>query len=105
MASPPALAVGLQSTLGALITVRLEMWPKDLKQLQQLNRYADDASFQEEFMAIKHANKVDFAQWVEQHCGEVIDPHALFDVQIKRLHEYKRQHLNLLHILRSIDAC
>ncbi|MGB0418575.1 MAG: glycogen/starch/alpha-glucan phosphorylase [Opitutales bacterium] len=86
--------------LSALITRQIgDAWPKDLKQLQQLNRYADDASFQAEFMAIKHANKVDFAQWVEQHCGEVIDPHALFDVQIKRLHEYKRQHLNLLHIL------
>ena len=86
--------------LSALITRQIgDAWPKDLKQLQQLNRYADDASFQAEFMAIKHANKVDFAQWVAQHCGEVIDPHALFDVQIKRLHEYKRQHLNLLHIL------
>jgi starch phosphorylase len=86
--------------LSALITGQIgDAWPKDLKQLQQLNRYADDASFQAEFMAIKHANKVDFAQWVAQHCGEVIDPHALFDVQIKRLHEYKRQHLNLLHIL------
>jgi starch phosphorylase len=86
--------------LSALISRQIgDAWPKDLKQLQQLNRYADDASFQAEFMAIKHANKVDFAQWVAQHCGEVIDPHALFDVQIKRLHEYKRQHLNLLHIL------
>ena len=74
-------------------------WPKDLSKLEAISKYADNAKFQKEFMAIKRANKQAFADYALEHCGVEISPDAIFDVQIKRLHEYKRQHLNLLHIL------
>ncbi|TVP79368.1 MAG: glycogen/starch/alpha-glucan phosphorylase [Puniceicoccaceae bacterium] len=74
-------------------------WPKQLDQLQGLSKFADDTAFQKRFMAIKRANKQAFADFVLADSGTVISPDALFDVQIKRLHEYKRQHLNLLYIL------
>jgi starch phosphorylase len=74
-------------------------WPKQLGQLDALSKLADDAHFQKRFMDIKRANKIAFASYIKESCGVDIDPEALFDVQIKRLHEYKRQHLNLLHIL------
>jgi starch phosphorylase len=74
-------------------------WPKDLNKLQKIADFADDAAFQKEFMGIKRANKIAFADFVKESCDVEISPDALFDVQIKRLHEYKRQHLNLLHIL------
>ncbi len=74
-------------------------WPIDLDRLQDLEKYADDPAFQDEFMAIKQANKVALTSLIEQQCAVTVDPDALFDVQVKRLHEYKRQHLNLLHIL------
>src|SRR5690606_941127 len=61
--------------------------------------YADRADFQAEFMAVKRQNKERLAHFIEDRCGIQVDPSALFDVQIKRLHEYKRQHLNLLNIL------
>ena len=86
--------------LSALITRQIgDGWVRDLGQLRQLEQWADDPAFQDEFMAIKRANKVFLAGQIEQDCGITVSPDALFDVQIKRLHEYKRQHLNLLHIL------
>jgi len=87
--------------LSDLITKRLggEAWVRDLDLLKGLEKAANDAAFQKEFMAIKRANKVDLAAVIRAECGVAVSPDALFDVQIKRLHEYKRQHLNLLHIL------
>ncbi len=74
-------------------------WPADLDRLTQLDQFADDPAFQKEFLEIKHRNKEKLAALIAERCGIEVDPFALFDVQIKRLHEYKRQHLNLLNIL------
>ena len=90
--------------LAALITRTLPGkastdWPRHLDLLRGLEKSADSAAFQSEFMAIKRANKADLAAVIKAECGVTVSPDAIFDVQIKRLHEYKRQHLNLLHIL------
>ncbi len=74
-------------------------WKRHLNRLRDLEPFADNPQFQQEFMAVKHANKVGLASLIKQYCNITVNPAALFDVQIKRLHEYKRQHLNLLHIL------
>lgn len=86
--------------LSSLITSKIGTgWVKNLSKLRELEAFADDPKFQKDFMDIKYANKEFLARIILEDCGIEVDPAALFDVQIKRLHEYKRQHLNLLHIL------
>ena len=87
--------------LAALLTRKLGRadWVRNLDLLRGLEEFASEPAFQREFMAIKQANKVDLAAVIKTECGLVVSPDAIFDVQIKRLHEYKRQHLNLLHIM------
>ena len=86
--------------LAELISSRIGRgWERNLDELRALEPLAKDPEFQRQFMEVKHANKVDLARIIGDECGVAVDPSALFDVQIKRLHEYKRQHLNLLHIL------
>jgi starch phosphorylase len=93
LACNPRLADMLTAKLGSAD------WASDLDLLRGLEKFASDSAFQKEFMAVKRANKVDLAAVIQAECGITVSPDALFDVQIKRLHEYKRQHLNLLHIL------
>ena len=74
-------------------------WVRDLGQLARIAPLADDPAFRERFRAIKHSNKEALAQLVARDCQVEFDPAALFDVQVKRIHEYKRQLLNLLHVI------
>ena len=98
--TPRRWLLGCNPRLSSLITEKIGPgWERDLGKLRALEPYADDTEFQHRFMEVKHANKVDLARIIRRECGVEVDPKALFDVQIKRLHEYKRQHLNLLHIL------
>ena len=74
-------------------------WVKDPELLHDLAPYADDAAFREQFEKIKHNNKVCLSNFLKEHQGAIVDPNFIFDAQSKRLHEYKRQMLNALHIL------
>ena len=74
-------------------------WITDLPQLKKLAVYADDEKVLQEFMNIKFKNKERLAKYILEHNGVEVDPHSIFDVQVKRLHEYKRQLLNILHVI------
>ena len=74
-------------------------WITDLERLKELEVYADDLKAQREFMNIKYQNKVRLAEYIEKHNGIKVDPRSIFDVQVKRLHEYKRQLMNILHVM------
>ena len=74
-------------------------WITDLSKISGLKIYAEDEKAQQEFMNIKYQNKVRLARYILEHNGVEVDPRSIFDVQVKRLHEYKRQLLNILHIM------
>ncbi len=85
----PRLSNLITETIGA-------GWEADLDRLKELEPHVEDAGFTEAFGAAKRANKADLANWIAGECGVEVDPDAIFDVQIKRIHEYKRQLLNIL---------
>jgi glycogen phosphorylase len=93
----PGLAGLLDRTLG-------ERWRLDLDQLQALRDQRDNTAFRDEFMAIKRANKSRLAEHIARTTGIEVDPASLFDVQVKRIHEYKRQLLNVLHVVARYQA-
>lgn len=74
-------------------------WVTNLSELSKLKVYADDKKALQEFMNIKYQNKVRLAKYIQEHNGIEVNPHSIFDVQVKRLHEYKRQLMNILHVM------
>ncbi|MFM9912735.1 MAG: glycogen/starch/alpha-glucan phosphorylase [Methylophilaceae bacterium] len=96
VSSNPDLSKLISSTIG-------NGWITDLPQLRQLTPYADDANFRAQWRAVKQANKARLAEMVKRDCGVAFDTNAIFDVQVKRIHEYKRQLLNVLHVIHLYD--
>jgi starch phosphorylase len=88
----PGLRELLDSTIG-------DRWPANLGTLRKLESKIDDAAFRRDWRAVKRANKQRLAAYIRAHTGTELDPDWLFDIQVKRIHEYKRQHLNVLHIV------
>ncbi len=79
-------------------------WITDLKQIEKLKVFADDPRAQQEFMNIKYQNKLRLAKYIKEHNNVDVDPRSIFDVQVKRLHEYKRQLLNILHVMHLYNV-
>ena len=88
----PGLRALLDATIG-------DGWMVDLEKLRGLEPYADNPTFQQQWVAVKRGNKARLSDYVAAHTGIELDPDWMFDVQVKRIHEYKRQHLNVLHII------
>ena len=90
--------------LSSLISEKIgDSWIKDLEQLRKLEPLADDPDFRDECQKIKQANKQELAAYIQKETGISVNPETLFDIQVKRIHEYKRQHLNLLNIVTAYD--
>ncbi len=86
--------------LAAWVTDKIgDEWITDLSHIKKLAVYADDERCQQEFMNIKYQNKIRLAAYIKEHNGIEVDPRSIFDVQVKRLHEYKRQLMNILHVM------
>jgi glycogen phosphorylase len=92
MLANPSLTKLITKTIG-------DSWPRELTKLSRLEAHVDDAGFRDEWQRSKHINKVALADHLHKLHGVAIDPNTLFDVQVKRMHEYKRQHLNVLHVI------
>lgn len=90
--SNPGLSNLLYETIG-------DGWVRDLSQLNQLEAYVDDSGFRDSWRRVKQERKQNLAAWIQQRCHVSVDPNSMFDIQVKRIHEYKRQHLNVLHII------
>ena len=88
----PLLAQWLNEKIG-------EEWITDFSQMKKLKTFLDDKKYQQEFINIKYQNKLRLAKYIKEHNGIDVDPNSIFDVQVKRLHEYKRQLLNILHVM------
>ncbi|MGF1498493.1 MAG: glycogen/starch/alpha-glucan phosphorylase [Elainellaceae cyanobacterium] len=104
LVSNPALAGLLTEKLG-------RSWIRHLDDLRQLESYLDDSDFRQAWRSVKHRNKETLARYIQEHAGVAVDPDSMFDVQVKRIHEYKRQLMNALHVIalynrlkRSPDA-
>jgi starch phosphorylase len=98
--TPRRFVVGSNPRLSSLVTQKIgDSWIKQLDDLRKLEAFVEDAGFRNECEKIKLANKEDLARYIKGHTGIIVNPQTIFDVQVKRLHEYKRQHLNLLHII------
>ena len=98
--SPRRFLVASNPRLSSLVTQKIgDSWIKELDDLRKLEAFVEDVGFRSEFQKIKQINKQDLAGYIQRQTGVTVNPATIFDVQVKRLHEYKRQHLNVLHII------
>ena len=89
--------------MSRLITGKIgETWISRSEELRQLEKFVDDSAFREEWRRVKLENKKNLAGLIRERTGIEVDPSSLFDIQVKRIHEYKRQHLNVLHIIALV---
>jgi glycogen phosphorylase len=98
--TPRRFMVSNNPRLASLVTQKVgDSWIKQLDNLRQLESLVEDLGFRSEFQKVKQTNKQDLTAYIQAQTGIAVNPESMFDVQVKRLHEYKRQHLNVLHII------
>ena len=98
--TPRRFMVANNPRLSSLVTRTIgDGWVKQLDDLRELEALVEDPGFRSEFQKVKQENQQDLADYIRAQTGIAVNPESIFDVQVKRLHEYKRQHLNVLHII------